>query len=41
MAEKKKRDKTKSTLSATQEVLYTREFKMADNAAGFERKTKH
>jgi hypothetical protein len=40
--EKKKREKTKSTLSSAQEVTYRREFKMADRAAGFtERGRKH
>ncbi|MFD1739681.1 YfhE family protein [Bacillus salitolerans] len=33
--EKKKRDKTKSTLSSMQEVTYSREFKRADKAGGF------
>ncbi|WP_141434366.1 YfhE family protein [Bacillus sp. 03113] len=33
--EKKKRDKMKRKLSSMQEVLYTREFKLADQAAGF------
>ncbi|MFZ3590957.1 YfhE family protein [Bacillus sp. DJP31] len=35
MADKKKRDKSKSTLSSMQEVTYSREFKMADRAGGF------
>ncbi|PLT33004.1 YfhE family protein [Bacillus sp. V5-8f] len=34
----KKKDKTKSTLTSTQEVLYSREFKMADRAAGYTEK---
>jgi hypothetical protein len=33
--EKKKRDKTKSTLSSMQEVTYSQEFKKADRAAGY------
>ncbi|MCM3667057.1 YfhE family protein [Mesobacillus subterraneus] len=33
--EKKKRDKTKSTLSSMQEVTYSHEFKKADRAAGY------
>ncbi|PLR83636.1 YfhE family protein [Bacillus canaveralius] len=33
--EKKKRDKTKSTLSSAQEITYSREFKLADQAGGF------
>lgn len=37
MAEKKKKDKDrgKYSLTSTQEVLYQREFKMADRAGGF------
>ncbi|WP_170006507.1 YfhE family protein [Bacillus fonticola] len=36
MADKKKRqDRTKSTLSNTQEVRYAREFKAADRAGGY------
>lgn len=35
----KKNDKTKRNLSATQEVLYTREFKRADRAGGYQRST--
>ncbi|MEI5908555.1 YfhE family protein [Bacillus spongiae] len=35
MDKKKKRDKTKSTLSSAQEVTYSREFKMADRAGGY------
>ncbi|RHW33352.1 YfhE family protein [Neobacillus notoginsengisoli] len=34
--EKKKKDKMRLTLTSTQEVLYQREFKAADRAAGFE-----
>jgi hypothetical protein len=42
MAEKKKRDKTKSTLSSAQEISYTRDFKMADQAGGYtEKKARH
>ncbi|AST90265.1 MULTISPECIES: YfhE family protein [Sutcliffiella] len=33
--EKKRRERTKSTLSSMQEVTYSREFKMADNAGGY------
>ncbi|MBO9130973.1 YfhE family protein [Bacillus sp. 165] len=33
--DKKKREKSRSTLSSTQEVLYGREFKKADRAAGY------
>jgi YfhE-like protein len=43
MVEKKKKDKSrgKYSLTSTQEVLYQREFKMADRAGGFtDRKTK-
>ncbi|OOE00022.1 hypothetical protein BO219_13885 [Anoxybacillus kestanbolensis] len=35
MSDKKKRDKTKSTLSRAQEVTYARDFKRADQAGGF------
>ncbi|MDZ5474566.1 YfhE family protein [Bacillus sp. 31A1R] len=35
MSDKKKKDKSKSTLSSMQEVTYSREFKMADRAGGF------
>lgn len=35
MSDKKKRDKTKSTLSSAQEVSYSRDFKMADQAGGY------
>ncbi|WP_010677482.1 YfhE family protein [Bacillus timonensis] len=39
MAKEKKRDnKSKSTLSSMQEVTYSREFKMADRAGGFTKK---
>ncbi|WP_316570302.1 YfhE family protein [Neobacillus sp. YIM B06451] len=34
--EKRKKEKSRLTLTATQEVLYQREFKAADRAAGFE-----
>ena len=33
--DKKKSDKTKSTLSSMQEVTYSHEFKKADIAAGY------
>ncbi|WP_415817196.1 YfhE family protein [Mesobacillus thioparans] len=33
--DKKKREKTKSSLSSMQEVTYSREFKKADRAAGY------
>ncbi|MRX73905.1 YfhE family protein [Bacillus lacus] len=32
MAEKKRRDQARNTLSRTQEVIYQREFKAADRA---------
>lgn len=35
VGEKKKRDKTKKTLSSAQEVTYQREFKLADIAGGY------
>jgi len=35
MSDKKKRDKTKHTLSSAQEVTYQREFKLADIAGGY------
>lgn len=35
MVEKKRKEKTKRTLSKVQEVLYSPEFKMADRAGGF------
>ncbi|WP_449539072.1 YfhE family protein [Ferdinandcohnia sp. Marseille-Q9671] len=39
MAKEKKRDnKSKSTLSSMQEVSYSRDFKMADQAGGYTRK---
>ena len=38
MADKKRKDKSKSTLSSMQEVTYSREFKMADRAGGFAEK---
>jgi hypothetical protein len=34
----KKKEKMKSTLTSTQAVLYAREFKNADRAAGFTEK---
>ncbi len=40
--DKKRKEKTKSTLSSMQEVTYSREFKMADRAGGFsERRGRH
>ncbi|WP_080848312.1 YfhE family protein [Cytobacillus gottheilii] len=39
--EKKRKDKTKSTLSSMQEVTYSREFKMADRAGGYTDSRKH
>jgi len=33
--DKRKKEKTKSTLSSMQEVTYSREFKRADRAAGY------
>jgi len=33
--EKRKQDKTRRNLSSTQEVLYAKEFKQADRAAGY------
>lgn len=41
MADKKKRDKSKSTLSSMQEVTYSREFKNADRAGGYISKNSH
>ena len=42
MSEKKKKDKSKSTLSSMQEVTYSREFKLADQAGGFSgKKSRH
>ncbi|RFU62988.1 YfhE family protein [Peribacillus glennii] len=38
MLENKKKEKMKSTLTSTQEVLYAHEFKMADRAAGYTEK---
>jgi hypothetical protein len=35
MAEKRKREKTKSTLTRTQEMAYSRDFKLADQAGGY------
>ncbi|ANB56556.1 yfhE-like family protein [Anoxybacillus sp. B7M1] len=35
MNEKRKREKTKNTLSSAQEVIYSREFKLADRAGGY------
>ncbi|WP_072581058.1 YfhE family protein [Bacillus weihaiensis] len=39
--DRKKRDKSKSTLSSMQEVTYSREFKHADRAGGYISKNKH
>ncbi|MGG2067301.1 MULTISPECIES: YfhE family protein [unclassified Bacillus (in: firmicutes)] len=36
--DKKRREKSRNTLSSTQEVLYQREFKRADRAAGYKPK---
>jgi hypothetical protein len=36
--EQKKKDKTKRTLTSTQEILYSREFRIADRAGGFTEK---
>ncbi|KYG25948.1 YfhE family protein [Bacillus gaemokensis] len=33
--DKRKREKARNTLSSTQEVLYQKEFKKADRAAGY------
>ncbi|AYA74882.1 MULTISPECIES: YfhE family protein [Robertmurraya] len=42
MSDKKKKDKSKSTLSSMQEVTYSREFKLADQAGGFSgKKSRH
>lgn len=38
MSDKKRKDKSKSTLSSMQEVIYSHEFKMADQAGGFTKK---
>lgn len=40
-SDKKKRDKSKSTLSSMQEVTYSREFKNADRAGGYVSKNRH
>ncbi len=38
----KRREKSKSTLSSSQEVTYSRDFKMADRAGGYvEKRSKH
>ncbi|WP_226671234.1 YfhE family protein [Metabacillus litoralis] len=39
--DRKKRDKSKSTLSSMQEVTYSREFQKADRAGGYISKSKH
>ncbi|MEH7239103.1 YfhE family protein [Bacillus sp. JJ1562] len=36
--EKKRENKSKSSLSSMQEVTYSRDFKMADRAAGYTKK---
>lgn len=38
MSDKKRKDKSKSTLSSMQEVIYSHEFKQADQAGGFTKK---
>jgi YfhE-like protein len=35
MADKRKREKTRNSLSGAQEVTYSRAFKMADRAGGY------
>ncbi|MBZ5751222.1 MULTISPECIES: YfhE family protein [Metabacillus] len=40
-ADKRKRDKTKRTLSTMQEVNYSREFRHADRAGGYISKSRH
>lgn len=35
VAEKRRSEKTKSTLSSAQEVAYARDFKLADQAGGY------
>lgn len=35
MTEKRRREKTKSTLTSAQEVSYARDFKLADQAGGY------
>lgn len=42
MADRKKKEKPKYTLTSMQEVAYQRDFKLADRAGGFdERRPKH
>jgi len=42
MADKKKKlEKNRSNLSSAQEVLYSREFKMADRAGGYTDRNRH
>jgi hypothetical protein len=36
--DKKKKDKIKNKLRSTQEVLYSKEFRRADQAGGYEKK---
>ncbi|MBN8252895.1 YfhE family protein [Priestia flexa] len=38
MADKKRHEKTKSTLRSAQEVTYSHEFKLADQAGGYTKK---
>jgi hypothetical protein len=38
MADKKRKEKTRSTLSSAQEVSYRRDFKLADQAGGYTEK---
>ena len=40
-ADKKRKDKSKSTLSSMQEVTYSREFKHADRAGGYISNNRH
>jgi hypothetical protein len=42
MAEKRRHEKTKRTLTRSQEVTYSRDFKLADQAGGYTaKKAKH
>jgi hypothetical protein len=42
MADKRKKEKTRNSLSGAQEVTYSREFKMADRAGGYiDHKSRH
>jgi len=38
MAEKKRKDRVKNSLSSMQEVTYSREFKAADRVGGYSQK---